>query len=159
MFFFIVHFSRKSWLFFFVQLRTNFGELVLHRQTSVRGKKHTWNKLRTRSVDSAMFQMKKWSVRFRYGSVGSWFLLKFHILRKIYFLGNFEKKNHWLVSEPYTSLFHLKHSAIDPPPPQLIPGMFFIANGCLTAENELSEVGEISGIWEIEKKNYQNRWF
>ena len=48
---------------------------------------------------------------------------------------------HRPISEPYTSFFHLKHSAIDRSPPQLYPGMFFVANGCLTVENELSEVG------------------
>ena len=50
---------------------------------------------------------------------------------------------HRPISEPYTSLFHLKHSAIDRSRPQLYPGMFFVANGCLTVENEFSEVGEI----------------
>ena len=54
---------------------------------------------------------------------------------------------HRSISESYTSLFHLKHSAIDRSRPQLSPGMFFVANGCLTVENELSEVEEISDFF------------
>ena len=68
----------------------------------------------------------------------------FKIVQKVDYYQNvkFQRKTtfHRPVSEPYTSLFHLKHSGIDRSRPQLIPGMFFTANGCLTVENELSEV-------------------
>ena len=62
---------------------------------------------------------------------------------------------HRPISEPYTSLLHLKHSAIDRSRPQLYPGMFFVANGCLTVKNELSKVEGISQktvIFKIDKK-------
>ena len=50
---------------------------------------------------------------------------------------------HRPISEPHISFLYLKHSAIDRSRPQLCPGMFFFANGCLMVENELSEVGDI----------------
>ena len=60
---------------------------------------------------------------------------------------NSEKYNFSDFHRPDTTLVwtrgDLKHSAIERSRPQLYPGMFFVANGCLTVENEFSEVGEI----------------